>query len=682
METEAFAIGKDVAECLGKDITKQPKFARFTRPTTDIAASVLRMRSLSRARRAFRTRSWETNISVPRTFKVPRFERFAMPIGDIQTAVQQMRLAAAAARARKQRSWAASFHVFRAQSAPQHARFANPPVNIREAVQDMRRTASAQRALKARTQATTFPLMMASQVRHDRSWMTSYSFASDSIKLPLHRRFAKAPTDITASVLRMRSLSRARRMFRTRSWEATFSFPRTFKTPKFARFAIAIGDIKGSVLEMREKAAWQSQRKQRSWSAAFRFFKNPLKQPHFHRFLNPPTDIQLAVLAMRERIKRERAEEKQRHALRSSTSADIDSGNDTAFVQHEPSSMCRSTVGGIAQSKCSSRSVGLEKMLRGLEFDVRNIHDHVNMVELRLTRPELYGPPAPSLVENSSVHLAVDKQPVEYLNEYVAPPTERQVRRDCVRCERLLRNLKTCIAEHIMEYDSTDADVDQLIADEQARQDQQAREVDELINDELGNRVATRWVVDNVASNMIPSSNQEGSVEAANSLTWVAGSPAAASRHLRRKWSSSRLQETAYGVDSKRESSLTRVYQTLDAEIFCLDSGESNIHDHESKAPRKTLRSAMALDLESDGRCDSSQGTRDELLLMSKRFHVDLSLQPILQSKCSSSSKMKCGGKPFPWNSGEDFQWTERRTELSRTRSATLLHSNRQAVCW
>lgn len=60
----------------------------------------MRMRALTQARQAFRTRSWEASFSFTRrSLKVPKFERFANPPGNIADAVQEMRQRLAAERA-------------------------------------------------------------------------------------------------------------------------------------------------------------------------------------------------------------------------------------------------------------------------------------------------------------------------------------------------------------------------------------------------------------------------------------------------------------------------------------------------------------------------------------------------------------------------------------------------------
>merc|ERR1719235_1774153 len=82
--------------------------------------------------------------------------------------------------------------------------------------------------------------------------------------MPLHKRFAKPPADITASVQRMRSLIRARRAYRTRSWEASISLFRSFKVPQFERFKHPIGDVRTAVLDMRERLSAQRAAKKMS----------------------------------------------------------------------------------------------------------------------------------------------------------------------------------------------------------------------------------------------------------------------------------------------------------------------------------------------------------------------------------------------------------------------------------
>lgn len=182
---DSYATG-DLSMQLGKDPFKTPRFPRFSKPPKNIQASVMRMRALTRARQAFRTRSWEASFSFTRrSLKVPKFERFANPPGNIAAAVQEMRLAAAAKRAEKQRSWAASFKFARSSKRPQFERFASPPSDIAAAVQETRLVAAAKRA------------------KRHRSWAAAFKFVRSS-KQPLFKRFASTTSDITAAVWDMR----------------------------------------------------------------------------------------------------------------------------------------------------------------------------------------------------------------------------------------------------------------------------------------------------------------------------------------------------------------------------------------------------------------------------------------------------------------------------------------------
>jgi len=107
LSDKTYASG-DLSLELGKDPFKVPRFSRFANPPRNIQASVMRMRALTQARNAFRTRSWEAAFSFTRrSMRVPKFERFGKPPGNITEAVQEMRLVAAAKRANKQKSRAA-----------------------------------------------------------------------------------------------------------------------------------------------------------------------------------------------------------------------------------------------------------------------------------------------------------------------------------------------------------------------------------------------------------------------------------------------------------------------------------------------------------------------------------------------------------------------------------------------
>jgi len=153
MSDETYASG-DLSLELGKDLFKVPRFSRFANPPRNIQASVMRMRALTQARKAFRTRSWEAAFSFTRrSMRVPKFERFANPRGDITEAVQEMRHLAAAKRANKQKSWAGAFSFARSWKKPKFERFANPPADITVAVQKMRLVATAKLAEKEKSWA-------------------------------------------------------------------------------------------------------------------------------------------------------------------------------------------------------------------------------------------------------------------------------------------------------------------------------------------------------------------------------------------------------------------------------------------------------------------------------------------------------------------------------------------------
>lgn len=195
LSDKAYASG-DLSLKLGKDPSKVPCFSRFAKPPKDIKASVMRMRALTQARKAFRTRSWEATFSFTRiSMRVPKFERFAYPSGNITEAVQEMRRVAAAKRANKEKSWAGSFSFARSWKKPQFERFANPPSDITAAVQEMRLAAAAKSA------------------KRQRSWAAGFKFETNS-KKPQFERFASPSSDIAAAVLEMRQRRMAERAAR------------------------------------------------------------------------------------------------------------------------------------------------------------------------------------------------------------------------------------------------------------------------------------------------------------------------------------------------------------------------------------------------------------------------------------------------------------------------------------
>jgi len=489
----------------------------------------------------------------------PRFSRFVHPPANITAAVQEMRLAAAAKRASKQRSWAATYpFTKRSSNAPKFERFANPPTNIRAAVQRMRVVTRARMAFRTR------------------SWEASYSFTRMSFKTPKFERFANPPTNITAAVLRMRAVTRARMAFRTRSWEASYSFTRmSFKTPKFERFANPPSDIQAAVQEMRLAAAAKRASKQRSWAATYTFTKRSLHVPKFKRFANLSCDIQVVVEEMRKCLRAKRV---------AKTSLEdevlIEDMND------EPDVSAVVTVQAVRDStmkmlmappsNMNKTREHLQYLLGSLQREVSNIDGNtLKMLERQLALPEPSGAPVSAIPAEPLSVTTFDNEPsndsswMRLCETELEPPTDKDVRKACVHCERSLRNFRMEMERQraTVEEEKHATEVEQLIQEEQAQKDKSDLEVEQLIQEEIDNTLdpthnskgtvsssqdVTKPFKSPSTSNfklgtivgrpkqldpkplLNPAPNSKEWVAPSTMTSWVVGSPAAAARQLRR----------------------------------------------------------------------------------------------------------------------------------------------------
>jgi len=615
----------DLSMQLGKDPRKTPKCSRFAKPPIDITASVMKMREVTRARQALRTRSWEAAFPFTRkSLKMPKFERFACPPGNIIAAVQEMRSVAAARRARKQRSWAAAYSLNKQSSkSPQFERFANPQKDIRVAVEEMRESLKTQQATK-----------------NGRSWTAAFSLNKQSSKTPQFERFANHQKDIRVAVDEMRkSLQAKQATKKARSWAAAFSLNKlSSKTPQFERFANPQTDIRAqferfsnpqndirvAVEEMRDSLkAKQATKKGRSWAAAFSLNKQSSKTPQFERFGSPQKAIKVAVEEMRESLKAKQIGKKfvegTRDSLKAKQAAKKERSSALKGVLDTPKSLTCKHVRTVRlpappMDMMKELRFRLQFLLCHLEYEVSTVDDGtIQWLERKAALPEPFG----ALVSQRQVKplgqdlIDTRRSWTQYCQVLMKLPTEQHLRNACVYCERLLklfqRKVELCKKEQredeeLIEEELTKAfpdsfEVDKLIEEELtkafATEDQENLEADQLIEEELTKAFpSTHKCKASLSSLKLTGSIKQSASHASLGLstnqgeetppstltTWFAGSPALAARQLRRTRSTPRVLEPTVGARSAMamdlgcilESSTPRVQEDKESSRFSL----------------------------------------------------------------------------------------------------------------
>jgi len=697
----------DLSMELGKDPRKMPKVARFANPPIDIKASVMRMRSLTRCRQAFRIRSWEAAFSfTKKSFKVPQFERFAHPVGDINAAVQEMRLAALAKRASKQRSWAAAFtFTKRTLKKPQFERFAQPSSDIRIAVEEMRQVAMAQRA------------------RKQRSWAASFDFKRKTSKLPMFDRFDRTevqvkihidvfqednpgffsldfeakPDDISFAVEEMRQAAAAKRANKRRSWAAEISSTQRFgKIPKFDRFLRPSTDIGFAVQEMRLSTATKGVNKARSWTDGLWFTKQTVQD-------------------MRERemwrwIQEGGVVEKVNHqeeVLIEDSSEELD----VSTCVPTPASDDRTLKMLIApSSEMDVMRDRLQYLLQSMQREVSNSDDRiVKAISLRLllpepsNGPETHSPPEP--VTGTFSLIGCDAQLSQYFESDLEQLDNKVVREGCVRCERLLRNFRVEaeVFESQQEEDAREVErlmqadeVEQLIQEEQLRnvneQEQEKINVEQLIDEELVHSTGSVKKIKTIQNAFKPGSladrltnpsyapkslsSDDAELSSREELpptvksVFMAGSPAAAVRQLRSNHSTFRMDKDDKPTGLIRESSITRAYNALGVELHSLDDGEDTNWGHPKASARGIgARSALAMDLDCNFASSSPfqpQKAQHSLakssslgaLKITKSDRPAGALQPLVMSKSSALLPGFSATKGLSKKIGDSHGWS------------------------
>eukprot|EP00930_Biecheleria_cincta_P013153 TRINITY_DN1187_c0_g2_i1.p1 TRINITY_DN1187_c0_g2~~TRINITY_DN1187_c0_g2_i1.p1 ORF type:complete len:512 (+),score=118.24 TRINITY_DN1187_c0_g2_i1:75-1610(+) len=375
-----------------------------------------------------------------------------------------------------------------------------------------------------------------------RSWEAAFSFTRRSLKVPKFERFANPPGNITAAVQEMRLAAAAKRASRQRSWAASFKFARSSKKPQFQRFASPASDIVAAVQEMRLVAAARRAKRQRSWAATFKFAVNS-KQPLSKRFASPASNITAAVWDMRQRLSEQRAAAKAKNAHPEDQVLIED-------VTEEPeASTSTSTSRDFGMKMLTAPPSEMEQIQERLHNLLMNLEHHVNdahSVDMFLQQAAFPSPigaamslsPAAPLARTSidgdlEAHIAGEQQ----YKPVAKPPTSNEVRATCERCAKLLRNFRKQA-----EIYKEEQQAEQLIQQEQQRysalEEEAHRNVEQLIAEELTIKFDPKLTgkVAPKGAGLVKGrmSYQSAPSLHSNATKWFAGSSLSAVRQLRR----------------------------------------------------------------------------------------------------------------------------------------------------
>lgn len=218
---------------------------------------------------------------------------------------------------------------------------------------------------------------------------------------------------------------------------------------------------------------------------------------------------------------------------------------------------------------------------------------------------------------------------------------------------------------------ATSTDIDKLIAEEEAAEkplSEVGSEVERLIAEEAAERPASEVSseVEQLVAEEIAHSTPS------KKAMWVSGSPAAAARRMRRSAPSLFQMDGDDSADEgPRDSSLTRGYKALGAQVYSLearDIKDTGLATWNYAKPRNLgnagSRSAMALDLDlaagssrsSQGSARSARSSSATAVKLSKSKHPVAPLGPLVLSKSTGMlptlSARSAGHDPCAWSVG------------------------------
>jgi len=577
-ETFDVELGADLSTHLGKDPSKAPMFSRFSQFHQIV---------------------------------------FCLQAGNIQAAVQEMRLAAAAKRSLKQRSWAASFSFTkRSSKKPLCQRFTSPSMGIQHVVHMMR---------------------LASAVfKQQRSWAASFAFTGRSSKKPQFAGFAREFNlgHIEMDVQKMRLAAMSKRAAKQRSWAASYAFTkRSLRQPLHERFATPSQDLQTAVQQMRRASAAARASKHRSWAASFSFTGKATKKPRCMRFAPPSVGIEVSVQCMRLVSMAMQSSVLQSCSVIKCTSFKVkktENMHDALLIEDVDDEIVESTANHAPSrsgntmkmlmppaSEMEETRQKLELLLQGFQREVLKCQDSdIKMLERRLVltepsdAPVSFAPAEPHMAATVATNSSADCSSFWMLDsetdmQSTELETDLFVLRE--RCAQSLSQFQLMAALYKKEEQAS-AEVEKLIQEEQSQQEFLDKEVEQLIGEEL----------------------QKASK---SSAAWVAGSPAAAVRSMRRSASATFQNDTATNVGATG----------IKCSALSLDLGL----DLSQCTPRESQFSTR------------TQKSRRSSSMAALRV-TKSSLRPLVVSKSSSISQafstMQAGG--HVWDSRQSHAWS------------------------
>eukprot|EP00930_Biecheleria_cincta_P013152 TRINITY_DN1187_c0_g1_i1.p1 TRINITY_DN1187_c0_g1~~TRINITY_DN1187_c0_g1_i1.p1 ORF type:complete len:540 (+),score=125.10 TRINITY_DN1187_c0_g1_i1:86-1621(+) len=407
------------------------------------------------------------------------------------------------------------------------------------------------------------------QAFRTRSWEAAFSFTRRSLKVPKFERFANPPGNITASVQEMRLAAADKRANRQRSWAASFKFARSSKKPQFERFANPASDIFAAVQEMRLVAAARRAKRQRSWAATFKFAVNS-KQPLFKRFASPASNITAAVWDMRLRLSSQRAAAKAKKVQPEDQVLIED-------VMEEPeASTSTSTSRDLGMKMLTAPPSEMEQIQERLHNLLMNLEQHANdkhSVDVFLQQAAFPSPidAAVSLIPAKPIEQASIDSDLEANGSWepqyeplAKPPASNEVRAACEGCAKVLRKFRKQVEVYKEEQQA-----EKLIQQEQQRysalEEEKHRNVEQLIAEELAMKFDPKLTgkVPPKGAGLVKGSMFCQSAPSLHGSTtkWFAGSSLSAVRQLRRNRVDS---ETNHFDKSNKSSGFAVNFDDLD----------------------------------------------------------------------------------------------------------------------
>lgn len=357
------------------------------------------------------------------------------------------------------------------------------------------------------------------------------------------------------------------------------------KVPYFARFARSSDNIQNVVQKMRLAARARGS-KQRSWADTFSFTGISSKKPKFERFAKPSVAIADVVQEMRLAARAKSSKQRSWAATYSFTGKSSKKPRFERFVK--PSTAIGDAVDAL---RLASRAKALKQRSWAATFSFTGKSSKKPKFE-RFAKPFVAITDAVHEMRLVASAKASKQRSWAGNFSFTGKSTKKP---------KFERFAKTSVAIHIAVHEMRcaaaakrasiqkekvrlAAENEQLIQEEQSRLDSANLEVENLIKEELIN-------ISKPSKQDLPT-------------RWVAGSPAAAARLMRRAPATFHMDAFEQPGDPVRESSLTRGYAALGVEWHSLDGNDIKSNARpvqgcltDSKVANRASGSALALDL-------------------------------------------------------------------------------------